>query len=56
MAKPFERGIITLSFDDGWKSIYKNAVPLLSQNDLLGTFYIISRRDHPLYVTKDEVR
>jgi peptidoglycan/xylan/chitin deacetylase (PgdA/CDA1 family) len=34
------RGIITLTFDDGWKSQYVNALPEMRRYGFKGTFYI----------------
>lgn len=52
----FDKPIISLTFDDGWKSIYNNAIPILDKNNLLGTFFIISTRfDNPSYMTVAEV-
>ncbi len=39
---PFNRGIVSVTFDDGWANQYTNAFPLLKQYGLNGTFYIIS--------------
>lgn len=38
----FETGAITLSFDDGWQSIYDNALPILDAQGYKSTQYIIT--------------
>ncbi|MFZ1075284.1 MAG: polysaccharide deacetylase family protein [Minisyncoccia bacterium] len=38
----FDRGFVTLSFDDGLLSQYQNAYPILSAAHMNGSFYIIS--------------
>ena len=38
----FSRPLISLTFDDGWQSIYSNALPLLKTYQLPSTQYIIS--------------
>ena len=39
---PFNRGIVTINFDDGWLSQYTNGVPALQANGLTATFFIIT--------------
>jgi len=39
----FSKGMVTLSFDDGWTSHYDNALPVLQTHGLKGTFYIITQ-------------
>jgi peptidoglycan/xylan/chitin deacetylase (PgdA/CDA1 family) len=38
----FDEAIISITFDDGWSSIYKYGLPLLRKYDLLSTQYIVS--------------
>ncbi len=38
----FSEGMVTLSFDDAWTSQYTNALPILNQAGIKGTFYILS--------------
>jgi len=42
MSEDAER-FITLSFDDGWISQFRNAFPLMKERGMVGTFYIIGR-------------
>lgn len=35
-------GMVSLTFDDGWKSQYESVVPLLHNAGMKGTFYVIS--------------
>ena len=38
----FTRGIVTMTFDDGWESTYQNGLPLLQQYGFDSTQYIIT--------------
>jgi peptidoglycan/xylan/chitin deacetylase (PgdA/CDA1 family) len=40
--QPFQHPLISVTFDDGWESIYKTAMPLLSKYGIHTTQYIIS--------------
>ena len=52
----FAGGIVSLAFDDGWRSIYENALPILDGDNLKSTHYIVSRYlDHPLYMNARQV-
>jgi peptidoglycan/xylan/chitin deacetylase (PgdA/CDA1 family) len=50
----FNRGIVTLNFDDGWLNQYQNAVPVLEADSLPATFFIITdssiTNPDPLYM------
>lgn len=49
---PFDQGMVSLDFDDGWESAYDNAIPILNNAGLKSTQYIISGAlEWPLYVT-----
>lgn len=37
----FNRGLVSVTFDDGWLSTYQNALPIMNQYGLKGTWYII---------------
>lgn len=53
---PPTKGIVSLTFDDGWKSIYQNAIPILNNAGIKSTQYINpSRFTFPAYVTAQEV-
>lgn len=53
-------GIVSLTFDDGWKSAIQNAYPLLHKHGAVGTFYIISKclddTEFPEYMNVMDVR
>ena len=36
----FDNGKVVLTFDDGWLSVYNNALPLLLEKDVKATFYV----------------
>lgn len=51
-------GMVSLNFDDGLKTAYKNAIPLLNARNIKSTQYVVSgfiRDDDPIYVSKGEV-
>lgn len=53
-----DKGMVTLSFDDGWASVKQNAVPLLHENGLKSTFYVFGNAlDNAAggYMTTNEV-
>ena len=58
--RPLKNGLISLSFDDGWRSVYDNAFPVLKRAGLAGTFYIVTgyldSEQLPLYLNFDHVR
>lgn len=41
-APAYEEGIVSVTFDDGWRSIHTNALPLLKQYNVVSTQYLIS--------------
>ncbi len=49
----FNRSIVSLTFDDAWRSQYQNALPLLQKYNLPATFYILTGEinDNPDYMT-----
>lgn len=49
-------GLVTLNFDDGWKTTHNNTIPILNAAGFKSTQYIITGRFHfPAYVTQDQV-
>ncbi|HEY2004002.1 MAG TPA: polysaccharide deacetylase family protein [Candidatus Saccharimonadia bacterium] len=54
----FSRGLVTVTLDDGFTNQYTNALPILQQNGLHGTFYIISGNltSQPDYMTAAQVK
>lgn len=52
----FSNPIISLTFDDGWKSVYKNALPKLKKYNMQSTQYIVSGFiDTPRYMTQSMI-
>lgn len=37
-----KQGIVTLTFDDGWKNIYTNAIPVLNKNNMFASIFVIT--------------
>ncbi len=54
----FNRGLVTVTLDDGWSNQYTNARPILTRYGLPATFYIISGEltNQPYYMTGNELR
>lgn len=51
------RPLISLTFDDNWESVYTNALPVLTANNLKSTQYIITGLvDTPSYMTTAEIK
>ncbi|MEZ2336283.1 polysaccharide deacetylase family protein [Mucilaginibacter sp. RCC_168] len=49
---------ISLTFDDGWKSQYSNALPILEKNKIKATFYIITESLYtsaPAYMNRAQI-
>ena len=42
VAPVFSEGLVTLTFDDGWKSFYDNGIPVLNSHGLKATAYLNS--------------
>ncbi len=54
--KGYDKPLVSVTFDDGWESIYKNALPLLKQYNIPSTQYIISGYlGTPAYMTAEQV-
>lgn len=60
MVSSFANGAASLSFDDGWRCSYENALPVLDQAGLKSTHYIISGclddEQFPRYMNADQIR
>jgi peptidoglycan/xylan/chitin deacetylase (PgdA/CDA1 family) len=55
--EPFNQPIITITFDDGWESVYTNALPTLQRNGLKTTQYLISGVfDNPSYMSIKQIQ
>jgi len=54
----FARPIVTVTFDDGWKSIYQNGLPILTARNIKSTQYIITGKigTDPQYMTLAELQ
>ena len=51
----FEEPLISITFDDGWESIYKEAAPLMDTYDIASTQYIIpSLYNDPNYISLEQ--
>jgi peptidoglycan/xylan/chitin deacetylase (PgdA/CDA1 family) len=49
--------MVSITFDDGWQSVYDRALPLLAQHDFLSTQYVnASSIETPNFMTAAEVR
>ncbi len=55
--RPFDEPLITITFDDGWESIYSNGFPIMQKYSIRSTQYILGGEfDHPSYFSVDQVR
>lgn len=53
----FNRGMVSLTFDDGWQSQVTNALPILNNHNAKGTFYLISGYlNRTNYLTLDQAK
>jgi peptidoglycan/xylan/chitin deacetylase (PgdA/CDA1 family) len=41
-APGFSQAMVSLTFDDGWRSIYDNALPVMSRYNVISTQYLVS--------------
>jgi peptidoglycan/xylan/chitin deacetylase (PgdA/CDA1 family) len=55
---PYNRAIVSVTFDDGWANQYQNAYPVITQLGIQSTFYIISGEltDQPDYMSGVQVK
>lgn len=54
--KLFEEPIVSVTFDDGWESIYRHAAPVLEKYGIRTTQYILSGQfDHYNYLSEEQV-
>jgi len=55
-----ELGFVSLTFDDGWKCIFENGVPILQRFGMKATFYVISGYldafQYPQYMNEEDIR
>lgn len=48
-SKAVPGGMVSLTFDDGWQSIYTYGIPILEEANLKSTQYIVSTKLYPWY-------
>jgi peptidoglycan/xylan/chitin deacetylase (PgdA/CDA1 family) len=54
--KLFREPIVTVTFDDGWESVYSQAAPILQKYNIRTTQYILSGQfNHPSYLSENQV-
>ena len=53
----FKKSIVSLTFDDGWKEIYENAIPILDQAHIKSTHYVNvrERREVNKFMSPEEI-
>ena len=59
LGTPLPSKPIVLTFDDGYANHFTNALPLLTERGMVGTFFVISEFPHsgnPSYMTWDQIR
>lgn len=39
---PFRRALVSLTFDDGWRTDYENVLPVLEEHDAVATHYVLT--------------
>lgn len=55
--EPFDRPLVSITFDDGWESIYARALPILQEEGFLTTQYLIGGVfNNPLYMSTGQVK
>lgn len=55
--QPFNEAIISVTFDDGWESVYSNALPIMQKYGIHSTQYILAGQfDDPNYFSEAQVR
>jgi peptidoglycan/xylan/chitin deacetylase (PgdA/CDA1 family) len=53
----FKRGIVSFTFDDGWKSIYEQGLPLFEKYNVKTTQFIVSGYEgSQAYMTEEQIR
>ncbi|HLC91434.1 MAG TPA: polysaccharide deacetylase family protein [Candidatus Saccharimonadales bacterium] len=55
--QPLKQPIVSITFDDGWESVYTEALPILRENGFHTTQYIITDTfDRPNYLSIDQLK
>jgi peptidoglycan/xylan/chitin deacetylase (PgdA/CDA1 family) len=54
----FSRGLVSVTFDDGWASQHRNALPILDKYGIPATMYIHSGaiNEQPTYMTREQIQ
>lgn len=53
----FEEPLISVTFDDGWESVYSEAAPIMSRYDIVSTQYILPGEfNRPIYLSVDQAQ
>ncbi len=51
----FDEPLLSITFDDGWESVYSQAAPIMSRYDIVSTQYILPGTfDNPLYLSAEQ--
>ena len=51
----FEEPLISVTFDDGWESVYSEAAPIMSRYNIASTQYIMPREfTRPVYISAEQ--
>jgi peptidoglycan/xylan/chitin deacetylase (PgdA/CDA1 family) len=55
--KLFKEPLISVTFDDGWESVYKQAMPLLQKDGIHTTQYVLTGTEsYPGYMSWDQIK
>lgn len=53
----FKTGVVTITFDDGWRSSYKEGLPILEEMGINATHYVLAGIfDNNLYMTDSQMK
>lgn len=55
--KPFQEPLFSITFDDGWGSVYSEALPILQKRGIRTTQYVLSGTlEHPSYMSVAQLK